>query len=376
MTPEKKLYAALEGRQQALVPTLSTLIDANTVNQVLGTRPIWGWSYFGDPRAGKWVDRLAGPISRLVRLGARAAAGKVAEANYRLGFDGVLVTYWPGKVLNHTEAEDVFGRLFRLEDDGFGNPYQMFIKGLIDSPEAWRRYPRPDIGEYARTLGKLYRELRRTWNERIAVVPFIGPGPWENSWQPLGFTRFVKMMRRDPGFAREVAGYYAALTDACVEACCAAGSRVVQVGDDLAYRSGPMLSPVMLEEFYGEGYRRMTATAHRYGAKIIFHCCGNTRDLLEKIIDWGFDGAHAFEPPAGNDLAAARASVGDRLCLVGNIDITHTLFDASREEVESEVASAVRGAQGGGFILAPAHSHPSINVRNVRWMLEASKKAD
>jgi uroporphyrinogen decarboxylase len=149
----------------------------------------------------------------------------------------------------------------------------------------------------------------------------------------------------------------------------------VQVGDDLAYRSGPMLSPVMLEKFYGEGYRRMTATAHRYGAKIIFHCCGNTRDLLEKFIDWGFDGAHAFEPPAGNDLAAARASVGDRLCLVGNIDITHTLFDANREEVEAEVTAAIDGAGRGGFILAPAHSHPAINVRNVRWMLEAAAQA-
>jgi uroporphyrinogen decarboxylase len=75
-----------------------------------------------------------------------------------------------------------------------------------------------------------------------------------------------------------------------------------------------------------------------------------------------------------NDLAEARRKVGDKLCLIGNIDVTHTLVDGTKEEVEGAVRKAIEDSRGGGFILAPAHSHASISAKNVRWMLEAGRR--
>ena len=59
---------------------------------------------------------------------------------------------------------------------------------------------------------------------------------------------------------------------------------------------------------------------------------------------------------------------------MGNIDVTHILTEGSRAEVEQAVDETIRKASGGGFILAPAHTHADINVRNVGWMMEAARR--
>lgn len=373
MDPEGILYSALDGKETDRIPTLSLLADPNIMNQVLGVGPLPIMKLINSEPGSRYLDRLGPSISRLFDLGILFFYNQVALINHRLGFDGMLMTYWRFTIRNHSELEDFFGRVFDIVDDGYGNPYMMYREGLIGSPEEWRRWPRPGIAKYASASARIYRIMRLAWGRKIAVIPWVAPGLWENSWQPMGLPRFVAAMRKDPDFIREMVGYFTSLSVASVDAYCRAGARVIGFGDDLAYKAGPMISPDKLEEFYGNGYRQITATAHRYGSKIFLHCCGNSNDLLDRFVEWGFDGAHAFEPTAMNDLGEARRKVGRDLCLIGNIDITRTLVNAPREEVRAEVERAVRDASGGGFILAPAHTHADINVENVRWMLEAAR---
>jgi uroporphyrinogen-III decarboxylase len=60
---------------------------------------------------------------------------------------------------------------------------------------------------------------------------------------------------------------------------------------------------------------------------------------------------------------------------MGNIDITHILVDASKEEVFEAVRQAIREAgKGGGYIVAPTNSHPDMNLERLRWMVEATDK--
>ena len=142
--------------------------------------------------------------------------------------------------------------------------------------------------------------------------------------------------------------------------------------DDMAYRSGPMLNPRLMEELYGDALRRITETAHSLGMKIVVHSCGNVIPLLAWFADCGFDGVHALEPTAGVELAKAKEMVGDRLCLVGNLDITHILVDADKEEVFEAVRQSIKAAgKGGGYILAPTNSHHGMSLERLRWMLEA-----
>jgi uroporphyrinogen decarboxylase len=60
------------------------------------------------------------------------------------------------------------------------------------------------------------------------------------------------------------------------------------------------------------------------------------------------------------------------MCLLGNVDITHILVDATREEVFADVRQRIAAAgEGGGYILAPTNSHPAMSLERLRWMLEA-----
>ncbi len=379
MEPEERIYAALSGQKPDRIPTLSLSFDPNIINQVFRLPPVPALQVINSQKMSDFLDRRGstpenhGIFFTTVMF---LMGGLGAQMNYRIGFDGFILPYYRLKFRNHAQAEDMFGRVYDIVDDGYGNPYYMYHEGLIKTPEEWRNWPRPGIARYAESSARLFRLWRRIWRKRIAVIPWVMPGIWENGWQPMGFANFVSLMRRDPGFVREVVGYFTTLTDAMIDAYCRDGAKVVALADDLGHKAGLLLSPDMLDEFYAPSYRQITATAHRHGARIIFHCCGNTNEIVERFVEWGFDGAHAFEPTAMNDLAEARRRAGNRLCLIGNIDVTHTLVDGTREEVEAEVVKAVGDSAGGGFILAPAHTHASINARNLRWMLEAATNLD
>ena len=124
-------------------------------------------------------------------------------------------------------------------------------------------------------------------------------------------------------------------------------------------------------EFFGPSLRRITEEAHKRGIKIIIHSCGNVNQLLDLFADWGFDGVHSLEPTAGIDLAAVKKQLGKRMCIFGNLDISHVLSQGTREEVEAAVKSTLQAAaQDGGFIMAMTNSHNAVKVENTRWMIE------
>ena len=59
--------------------------------------------------------------------------------------------------------------------------------------------------------------------------------------------------------------------------------------------------------------------------------------LLDRFVDWGFDGIITFEPTAGMDLGRVRDQVGHELVLIGNLDVSHLLVKGSRREIEDAV---------------------------------------
>ncbi|MFX1489413.1 MAG: uroporphyrinogen decarboxylase family protein, partial [Promethearchaeota archaeon] len=70
-----------------------------------------------------------------------------------------------------------------------------------------------------------------------------------------------------------------------------------------------------------------------------------------------------------------KKKVGDKLCLLGNIDVAHVLTYGTKEEVFDAVKFAIKTAgPGGGFIISAANMHPAVKVQNLKWMIEATQK--
>ena len=160
-----------------------------------------------------------------------------------------------------------------------------------------------------------------------------------------------------------------------LEAILGSGVDVVLGGDDLGQKTGPLMRPELIEKSCGDGYRRVTDLIHRHGKKLLWHSCGNICPFLDRFVDWGIDGLVTLEPTAGMDLAKVREHVGHKLALVGNLDVSRLLVHGTREEIEEAVKNAIRGAaQGGGYVLSAAHSHPHIDATRLRWMVEAAQQ--
>ena len=135
------------------------------------------------------------------------------------------------------------------------------------------------------------------------------------------------------------------------------------------------MSPKKFYEVLLPAYRIITDAVHERGQKIVLHTDGHVTPLLDFVVDCGFDGLQSLEPTAGVDLAVVKKKVGDKLCLMGNIDIAHDLTYGTKEEVFNAVKYAIKTAgPGGGFIVSAANMHPNVKVQNLRWMVEATRE--
>ena len=372
-----RVLAALESREPDQVPVFDLLLEYTTNNAILGKRPHPLHRMAADERISKVLDLVLPHIKsfslldmemeRFLHLGADAAVS--------MGYDAAWLTYFP--VLRFADSRtmiDMYGRLsdVALDESGnLGNP--TYREGLITGADAWRAWDKRPLLKLPAKVNAAFARVLKKYGDELFIFGFCSYGLFENTWQPLGFERFVVAARKEREFLQRMIGFHTDLYCALVEAMADAGLPAMVYTDDLAYRSGPMLNPRLIEELFGDSYRRIVETAHAQGMKIIVHSCGDTTNLLKWFADCGFDGVHPLEPTAGVDLAAAKEMVGGRMCLVGNIDITHILVDASREEVFEAVRQAIHDAgQGGGYMLAPDHSHPKVSVERLRWMVEAA----
>ena len=371
-----RVTAALELREADRVPTLDVMEEYSNIYDILGRKPTPLGFLFTNRYISAVLDRLAPLInkSHIFDSEMETFSYDRTEAAVRMGYDAAWVMNVPiWRFRNSSVAEDIYGRYYDVVLDGRGNlGTPVYMGGMISNQSDWQAWDKRDILRLPVKANRAYSSIQRDFGDRIAVFASFLYGLFENTWQPLGFERFAVAVRKERDFLRRMIKFYEDHYCLMVEAWADAGVFGAVYSDDMAYRSGPMLNPRIMEELYGDSLRRITETAHSLGMKMVVHTDGMVYPLLQWFADCGFDGVHSLEPTAGVDLAKVKEMVGDRLCLLGNLDITHILVDASKKEVYEAVRSSIEAAgRGGGYILAPTNSHPGMSVERLKWMLEA-----
>jgi uroporphyrinogen decarboxylase len=88
-----------------------------------------------------------------------------------------------------------------------------------------------------------------------------------------------------------------------------AGAEIVMLGDDYAYKSGPMMSPRLYKDFLQHRLARVVQAVHDEGALCVKHSDGNLWPILDMILETGVDGINPLEPVAGMDIGEVKQSV-------------------------------------------------------------------
>jgi len=158
-----------------------------------------------------------------------------------------------------------------------------------------------------------------------------------------------------------------------VQLAVAAGADFVVFGDDLGGRSGPLISPAHYAEFFLPGLVNVTRAAHEGGAFVIKHTDGNVYKLLDMFVEAGVDAFHPSDPSAGMDIFKVKQKYGDRLTVVGGVDVGDPLSHWPVDRLVAEVRRQIsRLAPGGGWIIASSNTiHSSVRPENYQALVRA-----
>jgi len=131
------------------------------------------------------------------------------------------------------------------------------------------------------------------------------------------------------------------------------------IGNDFGSQTGPLLGVDLFERFAMPSLRRLIDLGHRFGKKVMMHCCGGFRPLFPSLIRAGLDGVHALQPfCAGMEPAGLKRDFGGRILLNGAIDSHHVLIDGTPEFVREQTRTVLDVmSPGGGYVAGASHDY-------------------
>ncbi len=140
--------------------------------------------------------------------------------------------------------------------------------------------------------------------------------------------------------------------------------------------SAAMLGPDQLEQFSGQYVKNIVDTYANTDIAIIYHICGNTMPLLEKMCVTGVNALSIDSAEAGIDLAEAAKRVPEDVIIIGNISPVGTLLNGKPEQVEKEVISLLDSMnEFPNFILSTGCDLPQETpIENIDAFMKAGRE--
>ena len=111
-------------------------------------------------------------------------------------------------------------------------------------------------------------------------------------------------------------------------------------GEDLCNNQGPMVAPELLRQHYFPTVRMITEPLVDAGIRLVHHCDGDMRPLLDDFIAGGFSGLQGFQYELGLDpyeFRKMRSLRGEELILFAGLSVSRTLPFGTPRDVRDEV---------------------------------------
>jgi len=139
--------------------------------------------------------------------------------------------------------------------------------------------------------------------------------------------------------------------------------------EDMAYKTGPLISPAMFREFMLPRYQRVTAFLRSRKVPVIMvDSDGRIDDLIPLWIEGGVNAIYPFEVAAGEDVVALRRRF-PRLGMWGGVD--KRALAAGRAAIDAELARVMPLIETGGYVPTVDHSlPPDIPLDHFRYYMD------
>ena len=121
-------------------------------------------------------------------------------------------------------------------------------------------------------------------------------------------------------------------------------------GEDLCNNHGPMVSPAFLRQHYLPHVQMIIAPLVDAGMRLIHHCDGDVRPLIDDYLAIGFSGFQGFQYELGIDivdLRTRRSALGEDLLFLTGLSVSRTLPYGSAADIAAEIDYFVDCTDGG-----------------------------
>jgi uroporphyrinogen decarboxylase len=224
------------------------------------------------------------------------------------------------------------------------------------------QWPTPDPKEHILKLRAQAEYLYHNTDYALVGSAVIGGGIFEQPARTMGLPNFLMALVSEPEFADRLMDK---ITDIYIESC---NNYLDEVGqyidvftywDDVCTQDGWLISPRTYRKVIKPKQKRLVeAIKKKTNAKLFYHSCGATYDLVPDLIDLGFDILNPVQVSAqGMDTRRLKAAYGKDITFWGSVDTQQVLPFGTPEQVVDEVKHRIDDlAPGGGFVFAAVHN--------------------
>ncbi len=150
----------------------------------------------------------------------------------------------------------------------------------------------------------------------------------------------------------------------------------LSVHEDFAGRSGPLVGPSQLREYFKPYFSDIWQMLSSRGTRIFsMDTDGNINPIIDTLLDCGLTEIIPMEPAAGMDVVELYKKYGSRLAFRGGID-KHALRQdkaAIRKELEYKLQPLMRDS--GYHVLALDHRIPDgVTIENYRYYVDLGRE--
>lgn len=290
----------------------------------------------------------------------------------KAGYDFIPLTagmMQPGKVTRESAISKVIRNTMLRDtaDDERDGAWSLERKSWIHTQEEFDLFPWEEAAKL--DLAK-FHDIQPHLPEGMKIVVLSGK-ILTLSWMLMGFEGFCLDLALKPEFVSTVIKQVAQIQlQALQDITSIPNVAAVWAVDDLAFGTGPMISPQALRDHVFPWYHEFGRLCHENDLYFFFHSDGMLWPIMEDLIAVGVDALHPIDPTC-MDIEEVKTEVGNRLCIMGNIS-NELLMTGSPEDVVQLTKERLKTlGPGGGYCLAAGNSVPDwAKIDNYRAMLD------
>ena len=94
----------------------------------------------------------------------------------------------------------------------------------------------------------------------------------------------------------------------------------LSLSDDMGFKTQTLLPPDIYRKYLFPCYKKLVNVIHSHGKLAILHSCGKINNIMDDLIDCGWDAKHSFEDEI-MPVWEAKEKYGNRIALLGGFDM-------------------------------------------------------